>query len=112
MYELKFFAIYLAQHFCTSKLIIKYFPMLHSDSYIIDAILRTLTYARQWKVAEIHMILKLGKQAELPKSYRPISLLRILSKAMETVSLKRLCSIITCRQLVPNNQFDFRPLYN
>ena len=58
--------------------------------YIFNAILRTLTFSRQWKVAEIHMIFKPEKQAELPKSYRPISLHPILSKIMETLLLKRL----------------------
>ena len=41
-------------------------------TYVFNAILRTSTFPRQWKVAEIHIILKPG---ELPKSYRPISLL-------------------------------------
>ena len=67
-------------------------------TYIFNAILRTSTLPRQWKVAEIHMYLKAGKPAELPKSYRLISLLSILSKIMETLLL--LCPIITCRKLI------------
>ena len=81
-------------------------------TYIFNAILRTSTFPRQWKVAEIHMILKPGKQAELPKSYRPISLLPILSKIMETLLLKRLCPIITCRKLIPDHQFGFRQYHS
>ena len=81
-------------------------------TYIFNAILRTSTFPRQWKVAEIHMILKNGKQAELPKSYRPISLLSILSKIMETLLLKRLCPIIICRKLIPDHQFGFRQYHS
>ena len=59
------------------------------------------------------MILKPGKQAELPKSYRLlISLLPILSKIMETFLLKRLCPIITYRKLIPNHQFGFRQYHS
>ena len=58
------------------------------------------------------MILKPEKQTELPKSYRPISLYSILSKIMETLLLKGLCSIITCRKLIPDHQFVFRQYHS
>ena len=58
------------------------------------------------------MILKPGKQAELPKSYRPISFLPILSKIMETLLLIRLCPVITCRKLMPDHQFSFRKYHS
>ena len=72
-------------------------------TYIFNAILRTSTFPRQWKVAEIHMILKPAKQAEL---------LPILSKIMETLLLKRLCPLIACRKLIPDHQFGFRQYHS
>ena len=41
-------------------------------------------------------------------SYRPISLLPILSKILEKLFLKQLIPIITSNQLIPNHQFGFR----
>jgi len=41
-------------------------------------------FSPQWKVAQIIMIQKTGKPPELAESYRPISLLPVLSKLFET----------------------------
>ena len=49
-------------------------------TYIFNAILRTKTFPLQWKTAQIKLILKPGKQPDNPSSYRPISLLPVLSK--------------------------------
>lgn len=54
------------------------------------------------------MILKLGKPGEDVKSYRPISLLPIISKVLEILILKRLMPIIESKDLIPNHQFGFR----
>ena len=74
-------------------------------TYTFNAILRTLKFPRQRKVAEIHMILKPGKPAELSESYRKISLLPVLSKILKTLLLKRLCRIIICSKLIPEHYF-------
>ena len=54
------------------------------------------------------VILKPGKPPEKPDSYRPISLLSILSKVYEKVLLLRIRSIIKAKNLIPDIQFGFR----
>lgn len=61
-----------------------------------------------WKVAEVIMIAKPGKPPHEASSYRPISLLPVLSKLFEKLLLKRLKPIIEDKQLIPNHQFGFR----
>jgi len=75
---------------------------------LCNAVLRQDFFPSQWK-AQIIMIQKLGKSAELAKSYRPISLLLILSKLFEKLLLPRLLEIIERRKIIPNHQFGFRP---
>jgi hypothetical protein len=41
-------------------------------------------------------------------SYRPISLLLIVSKVFENILLKRLFPIVENNRLIPNHQFGFR----
>ena len=63
-------------------------------TYIFIAILRLFYFPIQWKTAQVQLILKPGKPAELPTSYRPISLLPILSKILEKLLLKRILPLI------------------
>lgn len=81
---------------------------LYKLFYLINAAFRLKYVPRQWKVAEIIMIQKPGKDAYDRKSYRPISLLPIISKVFEKLLLKRLKPIIQERKLIPNHQFGFR----
>lgn len=53
------------------------------------------------------MIPKPGKPLEDRTSYRPISLLPIISKLFERLLLVRLKPIIETRRLVPSHQFGF-----
>ena len=62
----------------------------------------------QWKVAEVIMIQKPNKPPNEATSYRPISILPILSKLFEKLLLKRLKHISEERQLIPAHQFGFR----
>ncbi|KMQ86445.1 reverse transcriptase [Lasius niger] len=75
---------------------------------LFNAILRTSFFPLQWKVSQIILILKPGKKPEDVKSYRPISLLPILSKVFEKLLLSRLRPIIEEKGLIPNHQFGFR----
>lgn len=75
---------------------------------IFNAIIRICHFPSQWKVAEVVMIPKPGKKPEDIKSYRPISLLPILSKVFEKLLQKRLNPVIEERKLLPNHQFGFR----
>jgi hypothetical protein len=77
-------------------------------TYIYNAILHLKYFPTQWKVSQIIMILKPGKEAEKAESYRPISLLPILSKVFEKLLLLRLNPIIEDRAIIPKHQFGFR----
>ena len=76
--------------------------------YIFNAILRNVSFPIQWKRAQIKMILKPGKPPDMASSYRPMSLLPILSKVLETLLLKRIQPIIDEQKLIPEHQFGFR----
>lgn len=65
-----------------------------------------------WKTAQIIMILKPGKQPEDPKSYRPISLLPILSKIYESLLLLRISPLVEHHRLIPDHQFGFRRMHS
>jgi hypothetical protein len=75
---------------------------------IINACIRLKHVPNIWKTAEVIMILKPGKNPSEVDSYRPISLLPVMSKLFEKLMLKRLQPIIKEKQLVPTHQFGFR----
>lgn len=75
---------------------------------IFNAILRTNHIPDQWKVSQIIMIPKPGKSRDVAESYRPISLLPILSKMFEKLLLKRMTETLTSNNIVPDHQFGFR----
>lgn len=75
---------------------------------LYNAVLRLGYFPDQWKIAQIILILKPGKDPVEPKSYRPISLLPVLSKVFEKLLLKRLQPVLTSKQLIPEHQFGFR----
>lgn len=81
---------------------------LKAITQIYNAILRTEYFPCQWKVAQIIMIAKPGKNPCDLTSYRPISLLPVLSKLIEKIILRRLMTIIIDRNLIPSHQFGFR----
>jgi hypothetical protein len=61
---------------------------------IFNAAMLTGYFPAQWKVAKIILHLKPGKPLNEPISYRPISLLPILSKVYEKLLLRRLLPIV------------------
>lgn len=73
---------------------------------IFNAVLRLSYFPDQWKVAQIILINKPGKAAEDVRSYRPISLLPILSKVFEKLLITRLKPILS--NVIPKHQFGFR----
>lgn len=75
---------------------------------LLNACIRFKYVPVTWKVAEVIMIGKPGKPQNEITSYRPISLLPILSKVLEKLFLTRLMPIITSQHLIPNHQFGFR----
>jgi hypothetical protein len=74
----------------------------------MNAILLTGYFSAQWKVTQIILILKPGKPSNELTSYRPTSLLPIVSKVFEKLLLKRLLPIVDINRLIPNHQFGFR----
>jgi hypothetical protein len=76
--------------------------------YLYNAVFRLKYVPSYWKAAEVIMIPKPGKSATDVTSYRPISLLPVLSKQFEKPLLKRLKPILDEKQLIPNHQFGFR----
>jgi len=55
------------------------------------------------------MIAKPGKNPSEVTSYRPISLLPLLSKILEKIILKRLTPTLAVNKVIPSHQFGFRP---
>lgn len=77
-------------------------------AHIFNASFRLRYVPLHFKVAEVIMIPKPGKPLTAITSYRPISLLPILSKLYEKLLLDRLKPIIESRNIVPKHQFGFR----
>lgn len=75
---------------------------------LFNAVLRLSYFPVQWKVSEVILIPKDGKPLNEPTSYRPISLLPVMSKILEKILLKRLMDIIEEKGLIPDHQFGFR----
>lgn len=75
---------------------------------LINAALRLKYVPDSWKIAEVIMIAKPGKPPHEASSYRPISLLPIMSKLFEKLFLKRLKPVIERLNLIPGHQFGFR----
>lgn len=75
---------------------------------LFNAISRCAHFPLQWKVSQIIMLPKPGKPPTDVTSYRPISLLPIVSKVYEKLFLIKLRPIINSKQLIPNHQFGFR----
>lgn len=75
---------------------------------LFNAVLRVAYFPSIWKVSQITMIPKPGKPPHLPSSYRPISLLPVLSKVLEKIILSRLNETLTNNAIIPEHQFGFR----
>lgn len=75
---------------------------------IYNGMLRLCYYPIQWKFAQIIMVAKPGKAPTDVKSYRPISLLCILSKIFERLLLRRIKQTTPQEDLIPPHQFGFR----
>ena len=76
--------------------------------FLFNAVLRLHYFSLQWKIAQVVLILKPVQDPQSANSYRPISLLPLLSKVMEIIILKRLDHIIQKKNIIPDHQFGFR----
>ena len=75
---------------------------------IFNAILRIQYFPKPWKLAQIKMLPKPGKDPHQTASYRPISLLPVFSKILEKIIYCRIKTIIEIKKLIPEHQFGFR----
>lgn len=75
---------------------------------IYNSMLRLSYFPVIWKFAQIIMIPKPGKSPHQVSSYRPISLLPIMSKIFERLLLRRLKGIPEFEASIPQHQFGFR----
>lgn len=77
-------------------------------STLFNGIMRTGYFPALWKVSQVIMIQKPGKPIHEVSSYRPISLLPVISKVFEKVLLYRLSRELAERSIIPDHQFGFR----
>ena len=75
---------------------------------IFNAILRIQYFSKLWKLAQIIMLPKPGKDSHQTASYRPISLLPVFSKILEKIIYDRIKRTIEKKKLIPDHQFGFR----
>lgn len=75
---------------------------------LANAMLRHSYFPNVWKLADVVMIPKAGKDPTLPLNYRPISLLSSLSKVFEHIILGRLREELYVKDIIPPQQFGFR----
>lgn len=75
---------------------------------LMNATFRLKYVPKLWKIAEVIMIPKPGKSPNEIKSYRPISLLPIMSKLFQKLVLKRIKPIIDKTEIIPTHQFGYR----
>ena len=77
--------------------------IISSVPSIINALLTTSTFPREWKIAEVSPLLKQGDFEEAGNN-RPISLLPILSKVSEKAALNQLTPYLIANKRLAVNQ--------
>ncbi|KAI3387522.1 hypothetical protein SNEBB_008580, partial [Seison nebaliae] len=75
---------------------------------IYNAALKTGYFPAVWKRARVIMILKPGKDPQIPESYRPISLLSVPGKIFERILNARLQNVIESNKIFGEEQMGFR----
>lgn len=93
-----------------SNFVLKHLPSkaLKILAEAFNACFKLSYFPNQWKKALILVFAKAGKDLTLPTSYRPISLLNTMSKALEAVTIRRLKREIKKKNLIRDEQFGFR----
>lgn len=79
---------------------------------IFNGCIRLGYFPNEWKNTKVIPILKPGKSANMPSSYRPISLLSSLSKCFEKIIKNKLEAHIFTSSILPPEQFGFRAHHN
>jgi len=76
-------------------------------STLFNHCLQTSTWPKAWKTSNVVPVHKKGGKSEV-KNYRPVSLLSVLSKALETVVVSRVTDHLERHHLLCTRQFGFR----
>lgn len=77
-------------------------------TYLFNAVVRLQYIPKEWKTAKVILLLKPGKPSDQPQSYRPISLLPVMSKLFEKLFLLRIMKTVEEKNIIPDHQFGFR----
>jgi hypothetical protein len=77
-------------------------------TYILNGIIRTSYWPKQFKISQIITIVKPGKDPTEIALYRPISLLSALSNIFEKLILRRMNKDLRPDKRIPYHQFRFR----
>lgn len=76
--------------------------------HLFDTLLKNAFVPTEWKQATVIPLLKPGKPAEDPTSYRPISITSCLCKAMKRILAKRIHWFLESKGLLNREQVSFR----
>jgi hypothetical protein len=87
-------------------------PGIKTLLYILNATLRLEYWPTTLKLTKIIMVLKPAKLPTDVDSYRPISLLPIISKILEEFLLRRLTKETHFQDWMPEHQFGFRKAHS
>jgi Reverse transcriptase (RNA-dependent DNA polymerase)/Endonuclease-reverse transcriptase len=82
--------------------------MLERIQSLMNSCLKLAYFPLPWKVGKVIGILKPGKDAEQPISYRPITLESCLGKMFESFILRRMTEHCENNKVIINQQFGFR----
>lgn len=95
---------------CMDAIVLKQLPpnCIRNIKAIMNECFRLGHFPSQWKCAQVVVVPKPNKPESEIASYRPISLLVILSKILERLFLKRLLPILEDNHIIPDHQFGFR----
>jgi hypothetical protein len=75
---------------------------------IYNACLRASYFPLAWKIGKVVAIPKPGKKHNLPRNYRPITLLPTIGKVFEKLILNRLLEVEAEKRILKDQQFGFR----
>lgn len=79
---------------------------------VFNACMKFSYFPANWKIARVVAIPKPNKSLTSAASYRPISLLSSVSKLLERVLLKRIRDHVEVNDIIPDEQFGFRPKHS
>jgi len=88
------------------------FKIIIQIYYIIKTAMQLGYFPKIWKTALVLAFPKPGKPQTQPASYRPISLLSVLSKIYEKIIHTQIMKHLETEKIIINEQFGFRPRHS